>query len=67
MVEVEWRLTGNRFDLLANVPNGVAALVKLPDGSEHVLRGSGKFQTVIGSDPNTIRVPQVVKTLPKKS
>ncbi|RCW43477.1 alpha-L-rhamnosidase C-terminal domain-containing protein [Paenibacillus prosopidis] len=45
MVEVEWALNGNNFELLAKVPDGVTAQVKLPDGSVRPFQGEGRFQT----------------------
>jgi alpha-L-rhamnosidase len=43
MIEVDWKLIQNHFQLKAKVPDKVTALVKLPDGSERILRGENQF------------------------
>ncbi|MEK3850251.1 MULTISPECIES: family 78 glycoside hydrolase catalytic domain [Paenibacillus] len=43
MVNVEWSLGDSVFKIAISVPEGIQAEVKLPDGSEQVLSGEGKF------------------------
>lgn len=43
-VEVNWVMDEKEFKLHAKVPEGVTANIKLPDGSEQILLGEGRFQ-----------------------
>lgn len=47
LVEVEWEKTGRDFKFRTNVPEGVPAIIKLPDGSEHQLQNGGLFETTV--------------------
>ncbi|KRE55995.1 alpha-L-rhamnosidase C-terminal domain-containing protein [Paenibacillus sp. Soil750] len=47
MVEVDWKLEENDFTLSVKVPEGVTALVKLPDGSEQTFTNEATFQVVV--------------------
>lgn len=43
MIEVEWHQEGARFQLKVQIPEGVAARVKLPDGTEKMISGDAMF------------------------
>ncbi|MWB97590.1 family 78 glycoside hydrolase catalytic domain [Agromyces seonyuensis] len=42
-IAVEWRLEGERLQLMADIPSGTTARVILPDGAEHLV-GAGRFE-----------------------
>lgn len=44
MVEVDWKLQDHHFELKVKVPDGVPAVIKLPDGTTKKLQGEGTFQ-----------------------
>lgn len=43
MIEVDWSLDRDYFHLTAKVPDGVTALIKMPDGTQQTLSGDGHF------------------------
>jgi alpha-L-rhamnosidase len=43
MIEVDWKLDQNQFHLKAKLPEGVTALIKLPDGTKQTLSGEEQF------------------------
>jgi alpha-L-rhamnosidase len=43
LVEVDWTCEKNRFELIAKVPEGIPATVKLPDGTRHSFQGEARY------------------------
>ncbi|MEK5163522.1 alpha-L-rhamnosidase C-terminal domain-containing protein [Paenibacillus sp. FSL R5-0527] len=50
IVDIDWRRDGSRLFLNVKVPGSVAACVKLPDGTEYMMQGKGRFVAILKND-----------------